>query len=234
MRGLSIHALQISGGLVCFVATMIAWWVAVYRMSPDRTHFISEVLAIPWWQRTRKERLPGFLPALVASLLLGVGSLAFSLAAAMSLRDEWTAGATCSAATGALLLAIIVFPLREVPTERLATAHGLDLLHPFFAALFYSVAMITAIVIAWPHAGTYGAILAAGHVVSSLALTVAVLGLSPRALGPAAWKPIYLPGVRVLLDRRPAYETPTEWVRRLQWPATILVALDLGITPTGF
>jgi hypothetical protein len=232
--GLSVHALQISGGLACFVATMLAWWVSWQRLAPDRTHFISEVLAIPWWQHHRRERMPGFVPALAASMLLGAGALAFSLAAAIELRGGWTVGATCSALTGALLLAIVVFPLREVPPEKVATARGLDLLHPFFAAVFYLVAMVTAVVVAWPHAGTYGTILAAGHVITSLALTLAVLGLSPRALGAAAFRPFYLPGVRILLDRRPAYETPTEWVRRLQWPATIMVALDLGITPTGF
>lgn len=234
MGGLSIHALQISGGLACFVATMIAWWVSWQRLDPDRTHFISEVLALPWWQRAHDERLPGVVPSLVASALLTLGSLAFSVAAAMSLADEVTAGGVCSAATGALLLTIVVFPLREVPPEKVATARGLDLLHPFFAATFYLVAMVTAVVVAWPLAGTYGTILATGHVITSLALTVAVLGLSPRALGAAAWKPFWLPGVRILLDRRAAYETPTEWVRRLQWPATIMVALDLGITPTGF
>lgn len=231
---MSIHALQISGGLACFVATMIAWWVSWQRLEPDRTHFISEVLAIPWWQKGRPTRMAGFAPSLVASILLGGGSLAFSLAAAMELGTEVTAGAICSAATGALLLAIVVFPLREVPPEKVGTARGLDLLHPFFAATFYLVAMVTAVVIAWPRAGTYGTILATGHVVTSLALTLAVLGLSPRALGASAFKPFYLPGVRILLDRRPAYETPTEWVRRIQWPATMLIALDLGITPTGF
>ncbi len=231
---MSIHGLQISGGLACFVATMIAWWVSWQRLEPDRTHFISEVLAIPWWQRARPTRMAGFVPSLVASMLLGAGSLAFSVAAAMALAEAVTFAALCSAATGALLLAIILFPLREVPPEKVATARGLDLLHPFFAATFYLVAMVTAVVIAWPHAGPYGTVLATGHVLTSLALTVAVLGLSPRALGAAAWKPFYLPGVRILLDRRPAYETPTEWVRRLQWPATIMVALDLGITPTGF
>jgi hypothetical protein len=229
----TVVRLQITGGLVCFAATMLAWIVSWTALSPDRTHFISEVLAIPWWQRRRPTRQPGFRGSLVASLLLGAGALSFSLAAAVELRTAWTASASLAAATSALLLAIVVFPLREVPPDKLWTASGLDLLHPFFAAAFYPVALVAAIVMAWPAAGPLGTVLAILHAASSVLLTVAVLALSPRALGPAAFRPFYLPGVRILLDRRPPGESPTEWVRRLQWPATLLLALDLGLTPTG-
>ena len=229
---MSVAALQIIGGLASFVATALAWWVSAARLDAGRTHFISEVLAVAWWQPAGEPRRPGYWGSLVASLLLGVGALAFSLAAAIELSNGWDLGAVGAAATGALLLGVILFPLRSVPTEHLRTARGLDLVHPTLAALFYVVALATAVIIA-SHAGQLGTILATLHVASSTVLTVAVQVLARRALGPAAYQPCYLPGVRILLDRRPASESPTEWVRRLQWPATLLVAIDLGFAAAG-
>lgn len=233
MAGLSLFSLQITGGLACLVATWLAWWVAELRLPADGTHYISEALAVCWRQRASATRLPGFWGSLVASMLFGTGALGFGLAAVVALRGGWSVGAACSAATGALLLAVVAVPLREVPPDRIMTARGLDLVHPLLAALFYLVALVAAVVVAWPNAGPIGTVLVLLHVVSSVALSSAVLLLSPRALGGAAFQPWYLPGVRILLDRRPAAVTPTEWVRRLQWPATILIALDLGLTPTG-
>lgn len=233
MAGLSLFSLQITGGLACLIATWLAWWVAEFRLPPDSTHFISEALALCWHQRVSRTRLPGFWGSLAASVLFATGALAFGLAAAIDLQDGWSLAAACAAATGALLLAIVAVPLREVPADRIMTAGGLDLVHPLIAAVFYLVALVGAAVVAWPNAGPIGTVLVLVHVVSSMALIAAVLFLSPRALGAAAFQPWYLPGVRILLDRRPAAVTPTEWVRRLQWPATILIALDLGLTPTG-
>lgn len=233
MPRLSVHGLQIIGGLTCVAATLIAWWVSWVQLARGRTHFISEVLALAWWQRDDDSSKRGSRGSLLASLLFGAGALAFMLAAGLELRAAWTAGATWSAVTGALLLAIVLVPMRLVAPARVLTAGGVELLHPFLAAVFYLVAMATAVAIAWPHAGPVGTVLAALHLLSSAVLSAAVLVLAPRALGPAAFQPWYLPGVRILLDRRPAEETPSEWVRRLQWPATLLVALDLGFTPTG-
>ena len=228
---MSLSSLQLTGGLACLAATLIAWWVATFRLVPDRTHYISEALALAWHQRAHQARLPGFWGSLAASMLFGAGALAFSLMAIDHLRVAWSVRAAWAAGTGVLLLAIVAVPLREVPDDQLATARGKDLFHPFLAALFYVVTLAGAVVVAWPHAGPLGMILASLHVVSSVALTTAVWVLSPRVLGPSAFQPWYLPGVRILLDRRAG--TATEWIRRLQWPATIFIALDLGLTPTG-
>jgi hypothetical protein len=230
---LSVHALQLGGGLACLVATMIAWSITTWRLDPDRTHFISEVLALPWWRRNLHD--PGVMGSIAASVLFAGGALAFVAAAVLELRAAWTPAAASSVATGALLLGIVVFPLRKVAPDRdaIAAAGGLDLMHPFLAAVFYLAAAINAVLLAWPAAGRLGEVLVIAHVASSMALTAAVLVLAPRALGPAAFRPWFLPGVRILLDRRPPPESPTDHVRRLQWPCTILVALDLGLTPLG-
>jgi hypothetical protein len=230
---LSVHDLQIGGGLTCFAATVIAWWVARLRLARDRTHFVSEVLALVSWRWQRGTPVAGFWGSLVASTLLGGGALAFCLAAVADLATRPTLATTCVAVTGGFMIAILAFPLREVPWAKAATTGGIDLLHPFFAASFYVVASVAGLVVLW-HAGPVGTVLAAAHLASSAALTVTVFVVAHRELGRAAWRPWYLPAVRVLLDLRPAGETDTEWVRRLQWPATLLIALDLGLAPTGW
>jgi hypothetical protein len=226
-------SLQVAGGLTCLLATVLAAWVSWARLEADRTHFISEVMALAWWQRRRAIRQPGFWGSLGTTLLFGVGALGFTLAAAMELRTGWSLPAGCSAATGVLLLGVVACPLHEVAAAELRTIGGTALLHPFLAAVFYLSAIVTSIVTVLDDAGPIGTVLAGLHVMSSSLLVVSALCLSPRALGDAAYRPWYLPGVRVLLDLRPPCESPVEWIRRLQWPATLLVGLDLGLTPTG-
>lgn len=227
----SLDALQIAGGFLCLLATVVAGAVSRWRLGRDRTHFISEVLALPWWRPGWRAR--GEYGSASASVLFGLGAILFAAAAAVRFVDGWALSAATSVVTGGLLLGVVVFPLRAIEPERIATASGLDLLHPFLAALFYLAALVNALVSSWGDAGRLGMALVVGHVVSSSALTTAVLVLSPRALGAAAYRPWYLPGVRILLDRRPPTESPTDIVRRLQWPCTMLIALDFAFTPTG-
>jgi hypothetical protein len=190
------------------------------------------VLALPWWRPGWRAR--GEYGSAIASVLFGAGAVLFSAAAIAHLRAGWSPAAASSLVTGTLLLGVVLFPLRELAPEDIPRARGLDLLHPFLAALFYLAALINALVASWSQAGRLGLVLVVGHVVSSAALTAAVLVLSPRAHGPSAFRPWYLPGVRILLDRRPPSQSPTDIVRRLQWPCTVLVALDLGLTPIGW
>lgn len=209
------------------VATLLAWGVSTWRLERDRTHFISEVLALPWWRRDLDAR--GVVGSTLASVLFAGGALAFVGAAALAVRDGWSLAGVSSVATGALLLGIVVFPLRQVGASReaIAAARGLDLMHPFLAAVFYLAAMANAVLWAWPGAGPAGQVLVGLHLASSTALTATVLVLSPKVLGPAAYRPWFLPGVRILLDTRAGSQT--DLIRRLQWPATLLVALDLGL-----
>lgn len=228
---MSVDDLQIAGGMLCLAATLLAWAVSRWRLERGRAHFISEVLALPWWRPGWRAR--GEYGSTFASTLFAVGALSFSVAAGIELCAGWSLAAASSLTTGALLLGVVLFPLRAIPPEAIASARGLDLLHPFLAAVFYLAALVNALVSSWSQAGRLGMVLVVGHVVSSAMLTTAALVLSPRALGPAAYRPWYLPGVRILLDRRPPTESPTDIVRRLQWPCTLLIALDLGLTPTG-
>lgn len=224
-----LRALQITGGMTCLVATMIAWSAAATAFGRERTPFISEVLALPW----RHPRARGAAVARLAAALFVVGALAFVAAAAVRLARGWSASAVAAFAVGALLVCIVFVPLREVEAERIPEAGGLDLLHPFFAASFYLVSIVAAFVVAVPRAGRFGMVLTVAHVATSVQLTAAVFDLSWRELGRDGFRPWYLPGVRILLDRRPLSQSPTEWIRRLQWPATLLIALDLGLTPLG-
>src|SRR3954469_2829715 len=100
---------------------MIAWWVSWGRLARDRTHYISEVLALPWWPRGDGPRPPGFYESVTASVLFAAGAISFGIAAAIDLGTAWSLGAACSAATGLLLLGVVFFPLRDVPPERIAT-----------------------------------------------------------------------------------------------------------------
>ena len=232
MDRLTLDDLQVAGGVLCLAATLLAGAVSRWRLERDRTHFISEVLALPWWRPGWRAR--GEYGSAIASVLFALGALLFGIASACRLADGFSLAAATSLATSALLLGVVVFPLRAVPQDRIAEAGGLDLLHPFVAAVFYLAALINALVSTWARAGKLGMVLVIGHVVSSAALTTAVLVLAPRALGPSAWRPWFLPGVRILLDRRPPSESPTDIVRRLQWPCTVLIALDVALTPTGW
>lgn len=229
---LSVADLQTAGGFLCLAATLLAGGVSRWRLERDRTHFISEVLALPWWRPGWRAR--GEYGSATASVLFGLGALLFAVGAATRLADGWSLAASASLVTGGLLLGVVLFPLRAIAPEEIAAARGLDLLHPFLAAVFYLAALVNALLSSWSSAGRLGMALVVGHVVSSAALTTAVLVLSPRALGPAAFRPWYLPGVRILLDRRPPTESPTDIVRRLQWPCTVLIALDFAFTPTGW
>lgn len=231
---MSVVALEVTGGLTCLIATAVAAQVAWRRLPPDRTHFISEVLALAWRQRDLQAPVPGATGARVTALLFGGGALAFTLAAMIALADGGSLRAAVAAVSGVLLLAVVVIPLQVVAPEDLGRASGWTLAHPFVAALFYLAAMATSAVGLCHDPGPMGLVLTALHLATSTALIAGALVRAPRAIGEAAWRPWYLPAVRVLLDQRPADQTPIEWVRRVQWPATLLVALDLGLTPLGW
>lgn len=229
---MSVVALEVTGGLTCLVATAVAAWVAWRRLSPDRTHFISEVLALAWDQHDPQCPAPGAAGARVSAFLFGGGALTFIGAATLALADDGSLRAVAAAVTGVLLLAVVCIRLeRNADLER---ASGWTLAHPFVAAVFYLAAAATSIIGLWHAPGPMGLVLITLHLATSTTLVVGALVRAPRAVGDAAWRPWYLPGVRVLLDQRAASETPIEWVRRVQWPATLLVALDLGLTPLGW